>query len=344
MHSDYDDFHKIEQKRRKNAKKQIDKLIERRKLLNEKILIEIGELKTKNENVELEINKFKQENSKFKSSTETNLNGLPSQIENEMSLDKSDIRYDDILNVSNVEKNIQKEEKRTSTLFSFENHKLNIKISNFFLKNYVYNDFFIITEKKLQDEKNEYNKLDLLKIKMIVNKRIGQITSDHEHILQIVEILQKNYNLVCCEFMIVKILEQAKIQITNYFESYKSYGIFLSRMYTPEMHSLLLMCLLHKMETGNILKSLYSVYFELLRLKKFFSEAHNFLVSILNEPPEFNIFYVIESFLLILGSDMLNSYGIHFKGIIKYIRNEYLTRNYNEPSQVRIETILSNLA
>lgn len=231
----------------------------------------------------------------------------------------------------------------TDINLKYHKSETNINISFFFLENYIFTQCYINTEKELSREKTQTTPMEQFKMKMLVNKRIGQITTDTQHLSQIIQICQKNNNLIFTELMIIKMLQQVKIQVTNCFDTYKSYGLLLSELYSTELHSLLLMSLLYNKDTGKNLKSIYSPYFELLRLRSMFQEAYNFFVSILNEPPSFDVFFVIEAYLIILGPTMLHTYTKRFKGVLKLLSTVYIKMGKNEPSTVRIKTMIEQI-
>lgn len=334
MNDDCEKFLQIERKRRNSAQKEVDKLLVKRKAMNIKIVRELDELKKQREALDVldstivetameERLYFAQEDKEQFMDTSCNIASNVSNVESNVS------------NVSNIESN--------TPSIEFNKKEINIQISDFFLGNYVFTQNYISAEKMLQEEKNTINKMSHFKLKLLVNKRVGQITTDVDHLYQIINILRENKGLVFYELVIIKLIEQAKLQVSNCFESYKPYGILLAELYTPELHSLFLVSLLDKKETGNALKSIYSVYFEFLRLRGFLEEAYNFFSSLLNEMPTFDSFFVIESYLIVLGHDMLRFFGKSFKGILHYIVDEYFARGRNDPSQVRIVSSLKKL-
>lgn len=341
MNQEDDEFAEIERKRRENVQMQINSLVNRRKLLNQKIIYELEQLRNQNNEIEKMLfqSHVQNENNQPKYNTEQNLDleikpdiSRPLNVEivqNEPSL----YQFDSGIDIDQTQNQIE-----------YQKKEMNIQISDFYLKNYVFTQLYVNTEKKLLEEKSNMPAVNQFKTKLMVNKRIGQITTDTQHLSQILNLFKENRSLISTELIVLKIIQQAKIQVTNCFESYKSYGLLLAELYTPELHTLLLMSLIHRKETGNTLRSIYSPYFELLRLRNMMVESYNFFASILNEPPHFNIYFVIESYLLILGDGMLRFYGKRFKAILNFILRIYLPMGQNEPSSVRIQTIIKRIA
>ncbi|ELQ76414.1 hypothetical protein THOM_0601, partial [Trachipleistophora hominis] len=219
----------------------------------------------------------------------------------------------------------------------------NIPVSDYFIRKYIVTENYIQTEKILSQQKKKITTQSYTQLKLTVNKRIGQITTDIDHINLITQHLKQYDSCIFYELLTIKILEQAKLQVSNCFETYKSYGWLLNNLYTPNLHSLFLVGLMCKKEEGKLLKSMYSIYFELLRLRQLWIEAYDFFAGVLNEVPASHSFHVVEAYLLVLGQDMSMVFGKKFRGVINYIRDEYFPRGDNKPCKVRIEKIIENL-
>lgn len=365
-----DEFELIEKKRRESVQKSINSLIDRRKVLNQKLVIELDRLRRENNEIEsLFFGKVQNLSETFIANEilekeqrianqATNVNVIANEqadvIENrpfgverqtdlkfEENQTNPSVKYNENLEISNIqsEKNVN----LGLDTINYKKNEMNINISDYFLKKYVFTPIYIETEQKLLDEKSKMSAIEQLKLKMFVNKRIGQITTDSDHLSQIIQMLKQKSCLLLNELITIKLLQQAKIQVTNCFESYKAYGFLLAELSNSNFHSLFLMSLIHKKETGKMLKSIFSVYFEYLRIKREFIEAYNFFASILNEKPSFDVFFVIEAFLIILGNEMINVYGKVAKGIFKFLVTDYLQMGTNEPSSVRIITMVNKL-
>ncbi|KRH93053.1 hypothetical protein M153_16250002500 [Pseudoloma neurophilia] len=364
MNQENDEFFEIERKRRQNVQKQMDALVQRRKILNQKVLYELEELKRQNESIESFLftpyfpsREIEQQNLSFPEQVPKNDQFLSNDqieqnftIQNEvqkpeqhMTESENEPQNLSFTETPSLEIDSSLLEDQSNPNLQYQKSGMNINLSDFFLQNYVFTQQYIITEKNLQNEKSKMSSSAQFKLKLLVNKRIGQITTDLQHLAQIINICKENYNLVFIELLIIKILQQAKVQISNNFEIYKSYGLLLSELYSNDLHSLLLMSLIYNQDKEKNLKSIYTPYFELLRIRNMFSESFNFIASVLNERPNFDVFFILESYLLILGPNMLRYYGGRFKGVLKYIVNIYIRMGDNEPSIVRIKTIIDKL-
>lgn len=330
MSDDLRQFLEIERKRKLDVKKNIQDIIERRKELNEKMQKELAEI-VRNEHIAQELqSEYKTESSVTSELDSQRITNIPQGIEQEPIIQKEEI---------------QKEEKKDEVQENELGFKtdFNIPISKYFIKKYVITENYIQTEKIVNEEKKAISKQSHFNLKVTINKRIGQITTDMEHVSLIIGTLKQYNDCVFYELVSIKILEQAKLQVASCFEFYKSYGMLLSNLYSPHLHSLFLVSLLYKKEKTTNLKGMYSIYFEFLRLKQMWAEAYDFLAGVLNEMPSFDVFYVVEAYLIVLGRDMVRLFGKRFKGILNYLREEFFIRGENDPCKVRIEGIIEHL-
>lgn len=335
---EFDEFAQIEKKRQDFVRRQAKKLVQRRNIINKRIIQELNELQRQSNQLDEDLLNVKKTD-QINDSILEKKNEILEMDQNLYNI--PDINIPDV-NIPDININDSYTEEIPESI-KYPKNEMNLNFSDFFLKNYVFTEKYIETEKNLAIDRNQMSKMELYKLKMIINKRIGQVTSDKEHLFQIIEILKEKKSLISFEYIAIKVIEQTKIQVTNSFDSYKPYGFLLSKIYSPELHSIFLMSLIYKKESGNVLKSIYSPYFELLRLNNFLTEAYNFIVSILNSDPEFHIFFVIESYLIILGSTVYQFYRKRFKGILNYIIKEYIVRGNNEPCSIRIKDLIFRL-
>lgn len=325
MDDDLDKFIKIENKRKLIVEEGIKNLIEERRIQNEILQKELQNIACKSMMTEANAQSEHVVDTKYFNGQQVELN--KQFIDNRHLTDRPTVSS-------------KKEEIQPNKLPKL---KFNVPMSDFFIKKYIITDIYKHTETMLAKEKEDMTSATLLRIKLAVNKRIGQVTVDAGHIYLITESLKKYNGYVFYELVIIKILEQAKLQVSSCFKSYKSYGMLLNNLYTPQLHSLFLVGLMCDNGHGALLKSMYSVYFDVLRHKNLWKEAYNFFAGLLNEQPTSDAFYVIEAFLLVLGEDMCRIFGSIFSNITKYIMTEYFSRGSNEPCKVRIRKIIEDL-
>lgn len=329
MEDDLQQFLEIERKRKLVVERSIQELINKRKILNETMQQELQELMRDTYTVQETGNAYNRNTS------------LMEDISRELPMDNETVRTDEKLPVTHPGVEIV----QSDEIDGVEplNIPVNMPISDYFIRKYIVTDNYIQTERILTLQKNKITNQSYRQLKLIVNKRIGQVTTDLDHINLITGFLKQYDSCIFYELLSIKIIEQAKLQVSNCFETYKSYGWLLNNLYTPNLHSLFLVGLVCKKEEGKFLKSMYSIYFELLRLRRMWHEAYNFFAGMLNETPISNSFHVVEAYLLVLGKDMSAVFGKRFRGITNYIREEYFARGDNKPCKVRIEKIIEGL-
>lgn len=202
-----------------------------------------------------------------------------------------------------------------------------------------YTSFFPPHRCKINTDSIDQN--ELLNIKIFVNKKCNQISTDFEHTMNLVnEILPYKNNVVFKELFIRKLIDQGRVQVSGCFESYKPFSFLLFQLDSADMINTYVSMLISKQGSESELKGMYAIYFGFLNLKEDLDGCWLWISSVLNTAPNKFSGYVLEVFLLICGDLLYEKIKSHFLGIVKYIKKYYLKEIQNPPVETRIENIL----
>jgi hypothetical protein len=220
--------------------------------------------------------------------------------------------------------------------------KTNIPFTSELISAFILNDGYVEIERELQEEKKVLDRQTQLKIKLQVNKRLTQVSGRTGQVVQIAEILREySTSLVFVETFTLKIIDQGRMQVSTFHESYRQYAELFCRLYSPRLMHYFRAVLFTKEATVETVKGIYSIYFGILEAAGDADEAWFFIASILNASPSPLTCYVVEAFLLIL-SDLLHSRCRGpFTKLLVYIREHFLTAIDNDPCRSRISSIIS---
>lgn len=183
---------------------------------------------------------------------------------------------------------------------------------------------------------------ELLQIKIFVNKKCNQISTDFSHTQNLVnEILPFREIPAFKEIFLRKLLDQGRVQVSGHFDSYKPFSFLLFKLNSSDMINTYVRLLIAKNGSESELKGMYAIYFGFLNLKEDVDGCWLWIASVLNVKPNGFSGYVVEAFLLICGDLLYEKIPLQFKGIIKYIKAFYLKDINNPPVETRILNILS---
>lgn len=187
----------------------------------------------------------------------------------------------------------------------------------------------------------DFSKVDtkeLLQIKVFVNKKCNQISTDFSHTITLIdEILQYKENQAFQEIFVRKLIDQGRVQVSGHFESYKPLGFILFKLNSSEMINMFVRLLINKQGSESELKGMYAIYFGFLNLKEDIDGCWLWLASVLNVKPNIFTGYVLETFLLICGDMLYEKINIQFLRIIKYLQKHFLKVLCNSAVESRIE-------
>lgn len=178
---------------------------------------------------------------------------------------------------------------------------------------------------------------ELLRIKIFVNKKCNQISTDYAHTLSLVnEMLPFRDNPTFKELFLRKLLDQGRVQVSGHFESYKPLAFLLFKLCSPEMINTYVRLLIQKQGSESELKGMYAIYFGFLNLKEDIDGCWLWLASVLNVPPNKFSGYVLEVFLLICGGLLYEKIKAKFVGVVRYIKKFYVKELGNAAVETRI--------
>lgn len=186
----------------------------------------------------------------------------------------------------------------------------------------------------------DFTKIDaqeLLKIKVFVNKKCNQISTDFSHTIMLVdEIMQYKDNLAFKEIFVRKLVDQGRVQVSGHFDSYKPLGFILFKLNSAEMINMYVRLLINKQGSESELRGMYSIYFGFLNLKEDIDGCWLWLASVLNVKPNLYTGYVLETFLLICGDLLNEKITFQFHNILKYIQKHFIKDLSNPAVESRI--------
>lgn len=119
---------------------------------------------------------------------------------------------------------------------------------------------------------------ELLHIRVFVNKKCNQISTDYAHTInlvnEIIEIIPYKSNSAFREIFIRKLLDQGRVQVSG-----------LLRLDSPEMVNMYTRLMIQKEGSDNKLKGINAIYFGYLNLKEDLDGCWMWIASILNTKP-----------------------------------------------------------
>lgn len=190
---------------------------------------------------------------------------------------------------------------------------------------------------KTQIDFNSLDPTELLQIKVFVNKKCNQVSTDFEHTITLAnQIIPYKSNQAFKEIFIRKVLEQGRIQVSSHIESYKPFSFLLYRLDSPEIINDYLKMLIWKEGSENELKGMYAIYFGILNLKADLDSCWIWIASVLNSIPNTGTGYVLELFLTICGDLLFERLPGRFMKLINYIKNYTIKELKNPPVELRI--------
>jgi len=183
---------------------------------------------------------------------------------------------------------------------------------------------------------------ELLKMKIFINKKCNQLSTDFSHTLQLLdELAPLRDNMLFRELFLRKVLDQGRVQVSGHFESYKPLSFILFKLESPEMINAYVRLLIEKPGSETELKGMYAIYFGFLNLREDVDGCWLWLASVLNVKPNKFSGYVLETFLTICGDLMAEKIRAKFNGIVGYIRNHYIKELENAAVETRILNTIS---
>lgn len=185
---------------------------------------------------------------------------------------------------------------------------------------------------------------DLLQVKLFVNKKCNQISTDYNHTKALVaEILQYKDNKVFIEIFARKLLEQGRVQVSSHLESYKPLSYTLFCLENEEIIKIYASLMVTRPGNDAELRGMYAIYFGYLTLKEDVKACWFWLAGILNCNLKNLSGYILETFLTICGGMLRKKYGIRFVKILRYIKKHFLKELANPPVETRLSNTIVNL-
>jgi hypothetical protein len=220
--------------------------------------------------------------------------------------------------------------------------RTNIPFSTELINAFILSDSYVEIERGLQSEKLDLDKETQLRVKLQINKRLTQVSGKAGQVAQIADLLKEYAGmLIFTETFVLKIIDQGRMQVSSFHESYRQYAELFCRLYSPELMVYFRAVLFTKEATASTVKGIYSIYFGILEMVGDADEAWFFIASVLNAMPSPLTCYVVEAFLLIL-SDLLHARCRRpFVKLLEYIKKHFFTAMDNEPCRSRISSIIS---
>ncbi|OQS54949.1 hypothetical protein EHP00_1292 [Ecytonucleospora hepatopenaei] len=201
----------------------------------------------------------------------------------------------------------------------------NIPFSRYFLeKHEIYN-----ASKILKSE-------NVVELKIFVNKKCNQISTDIQHTYNIVSEFKKYENdEVFFDLFLLKILDQGKIQVASKIDFFKPLSFITSNL-DPRYENHYLRLLMYKNVNEDEIKGVYAIYFGILYFKNDYAGAWEFLASVLNVEPNSLTAYVLEVYFYILTELLSKTCKKRLEKILRYLQNFYFQKMNNKPIEIRI--------
>ena len=189
----------------------------------------------------------------------------------------------------------------------------------------------------------KYDPKELLQIKMFVNKKCNQISTDYGHTSALVrELMPYREHKLFIELFARRLIEQGRVQVSAHLESYKPLGYVLVTLDCERLVQAYFKLAMARMCGESEIRGIYAIYFGYLNLKEDHAACWFWLAGILNCLPNGLSGYVLEAFLLVCGEMMHEKCGLRFLKILRYIKKHYLQELQNRPVETRIASIIAN--
>lgn len=182
---------------------------------------------------------------------------------------------------------------------------------------------------------------ELLQIRMFVNKKCNQVSTDFEHTISLAnEIIPYKENSIFREIFIRKVLDQGRLQVSSHLDSYKPFSFLLLNLKSQQMIEIYVKLLILKEGNDAELRGMYAIYFGYLNLTEDLDGCWLWLASVLNIKPNRSTGYVFETFLIICADLLFEKIPAQFLKVLKYTELFFIKELENPPVENRITTIL----
>lgn len=344
MYSEFiEKFKLIELKRKHNLQHQLNQLINQRALDKQTLITRIQEYNKKiiqsNNSIieEIKLAHIKAIEEKERKIEQENMSLLNVESENKKITDlQTRILIDDTQFISNIESKSILENEKIEIVESITPRLTNIPLSEELIQKYVAHH-----PRPMNIEITR----DMMDAKRVINKRVSQVSNDIDHIKKVSkDVLKYTHDPELNKMIAELIIRQGKLQVAVHNDSYKGYSYFFVLIYNDNlMQDFRYKVLTDESVDNSLTKGVYLVYFGILKLHKSFDEAWFFFASMMNVKPIEKSLYVLESFLIVLGSDLKHFYGDEFGKIQKFICDSYWNEVDNLAVKTRIRLLFTKL-
>lgn len=219
------------------------------------------------------------------------------------------------------------------------NELFTISLSTFYIENFLSLNFIKKIKNNSEQEIKIFEKQEIFKMKLEINKRLNQLNNDYNMIYNISNILdQYNKNYIFIDIFVIKIIEQSLIQVSRYQESYKQYSTLFKFLYSDELFLYYKYKLFSTKTNEEGIKGIYSVYFGLILECEMLDEAWTFIAGLLNGDEQEKNYTVLETYLTILGNFLNCKIPKYFKKLLNYIIIYIVDKIEKAPLKFRIES------
>lgn len=185
------------------------------------------------------------------------------------------------------------------------------------------------------------NPRDIFNIKLFINKKANQISSDYNHTNNLIaELMPLKDNSTFIDIFARKMIEQGRIQVSSHLESYKPFSYIIHSINSNNLIqvyvSLMIMCKGSERELCGI----YAIYFGFLTLSEDVQASWFWMAGVLNSKPSEYSGHVFETFLVICGEMLSQKCGLKFHKVLKYIKDYFLKELNNKPVECRISNLI----
>lgn len=178
---------------------------------------------------------------------------------------------------------------------------------------------------------------ELLQMKLFVNKKCNQISTDYDHTSQLIdEIMQHKNKTIFKEIFIRKLIDQGRVQVSSHLDSYKPFSFILFKLDDADMINMFVSLLIFRNCNENELKGMYAIYFGYLNLKEDVSGCWFWMASVLNTVPNQFTGYIFEVFLVICSDLLMEKCKGKFLKILKYMKVHFLKEIDNDACKIRL--------
>lgn len=182
---------------------------------------------------------------------------------------------------------------------------------------------------------------ELLNVRLLVNKKCNQISTDYQHTAALVEeLLPYRNNVLFTEIFARKLVDQGRIQVSAHPASYRPLSYVLHRLGSRPLAFRFVRLAITKQSAPSELCGIYAIYFGYLNLSEDVGGCWTWTASVLNTRPNQATGYVLETFLTICGDLLFERVGYRFMKILRYIKKYFLKEIRNAPVESRISTII----